>query len=120
MDKKELEARTKKFAVAAFKFAENLPRSLGNDIISRQLIRSASSVAANYRAVNRAKSEADFLNKLKTVQEESDETLFWLEYIAALEINVNQKNLAELTSEGNQILSIMTAAIITLINKKKK
>lgn len=118
MNKKELEARTKTFAIAVFKFAENLPNSRGTDIVARQLIRSSSSVAANYRSVNRAKSDADFLNKLKIVQEEADETLFWLEFIFGLDFKINKAVLAELTSECNQLLSIVTASIITLINKK--
>jgi four helix bundle protein len=120
MDKKELEARTKKFGIAAFKFAEGLPKTRGSDIIAKQLIRSATSVSANYRAVNRAKSDADFLNKLKIVQEEADETLFWLEFIAGLELSADKRVLADLTSESNQILSIITASIITILNKKNK
>jgi four helix bundle protein len=118
MNKKELETRTKTFAIATYKFAEHLPSSRGTDILARQLIRSSSSVAANYRSVNRAKSDADFLNKLKIVQEEADETLFWLEFIFGLDFKINKEVLAELTSECNQILSIITASIITLINKK--
>jgi four helix bundle protein len=118
MDKKELESRTKTFAILSYKFAEKLPRTLGSEIIARQLIRSSSSVAANYRSVNRAKSDADFLNKLKIVQEEADETLYWLQFIEGLELEVNIKNLAELINECNQLLSIVTASIITLLNKK--
>ncbi len=73
MDKVQLQNRTKSFAVRVFKMVEKLPKSKGTEVIAYQLIKSSSSVAANYRAVCRAKSKADFINKLKIVEEESDE-----------------------------------------------
>jgi four helix bundle protein len=120
MNKKELEDRTKTFAVRVYKFAEDLPQTRGADIIAKQIIRASSSVASNYRAVNRAKSDADFLNKLKIVQEEADETLFWLEYIAAVGLHVDKVILQSLASECNQLISIITASIITIIQRKNK
>lgn len=116
----DLKLRTRKFAVQVFKFAEKLPRSIGNDIVSKQVIRSSSSIAANYRSVNRAKSQADFINKLVIVQEETDETLFWLEFISDLEILKNKTELTSLSNECEQILSIITKSIITSKNKFKK
>ncbi len=73
MDKVQLQNRTKSFAVRVFKMVEKLPKSKGTEIIAYQLIKASSSVAANYRAVCRAKSKADFINKLKIVEEEADE-----------------------------------------------
>jgi len=74
MDEKTFKARTKKLAVAIIKQVDKLPRSLATDIIAKQLIRSGTSIGANYRAACRAKSTPDMINKLKIVEEESDET----------------------------------------------
>ena len=114
----DLKLRTKKFAVQVFRFVEKFPKTTGNNIIAKQIIRSSSSCAANYRSVNRAKSTADFINKLIIVQEEADETLFWLEFITELEIATNKTELTALTNECDQILSIITKSIITSKNKK--
>lgn len=76
MMKKEIKARTKNLAILIFKFIEKIPKSKSVDVISYQLLKYSSSVAANYRAACRAKSNQDFLNKLKIVNEESEETLF--------------------------------------------
>ena len=84
-----------------------------------QLIRSSSSVGANYRASQRAKSTADFINKLKIVEEEADESNFFLEII--LEINKNQELTTEIESllkEGNEILAIIVASIKTTRNNQ--
>ncbi|HNW69190.1 MAG TPA: four helix bundle protein [Bacteroidales bacterium] len=116
----DLKLRTRKFAIQVFRFAEKMPRTIGNDIVSKQIIRSSSSVAANYRSVNRAKSQADFINKLVIVQKEADETLFWLEFISDLEIITNKLELTSLMNESEQILSIITKSIITSKNKFKK
>jgi four helix bundle protein len=92
MTKEELKKRTKLFAIRVFKFINTLPKSKSIDVVTYQILKSSSSVAANYRAVCRGKSGADFLNKLKIVDEEADETLFWLEFIDDLEINVIRTN----------------------------
>ncbi len=97
---------------------ENLPKSKGTEVIAYQLIKSSSSVAANYRAVCRAKSKADFINKLKIVEEESDESLFWLEFIADLEI-IHNKLLKDLIKESNELVSIFAAALKTSKAKYK-
>lgn len=81
MDEKIFKARTKKHAVAIIKLVDKLPRSLASDAISRQVIRSGTSIGANYRAACRAKSTADMVNKTKIVEEESDETQYWLEIL---------------------------------------
>ncbi|MFZ6001384.1 MAG: four helix bundle protein [Bacteroidota bacterium] len=78
MNKLELTKRTREFAVRVFRMVEQFPQTPASKVITYQLLRSSSSVAANYRAVNRAKSSPDFVNKMKTVLEEADESNFWL------------------------------------------
>lgn len=86
----DLKTRTKKFAVDCFRFCKTVPRSRELDAWVRQLIRSSSSVGANYRASQRAKSAADFINKLKIVEEEVDESIYWLELF--IEVRENDLN----------------------------
>lgn len=81
MDEKTFKVRTKKLAVAIIKQVDKLPRSLAADVIARQLIRSGTSIGADYRAACRAKSTPDMINKMKIVEEESDETEYWLELL---------------------------------------
>ena len=119
MTKEELKTRTKKFAIHIFKFIEKLPENKSVDVISRQLLRAASSVAANYRSACRGKSDADFLNKLKIVDEEADETLFWLEFINELEVKCDYNELKNLMKEANEIVSIFSAAIRTIKSRKQ-
>ncbi|MFA4853155.1 MAG: four helix bundle protein [Bacteroidales bacterium] len=104
--------RTKNFAIRVFKFVEKLPKSKGADVIIYQLLKAASSVAANHRATVRAKSKADFINKLTIVQEECDESLFWLEFIKELEL-ISDKELDWLIKEANELTAIFTASLIT-------
>src|SRR5437764_12042607 len=80
----DLRQRTKKFALEIIRYCRTLPRGEEFSIIKYQLIKSATSTAANYRATQRAKSKADFINKMGTVEEEADESLFWLECIKEL------------------------------------
>lgn len=117
MDKEELKTRTKKFAVRVFKFLLSVEKCKEMDVITRQLLRSASSVAANYRATCRGKSNADFLNKLKVVDEEADESLYWLELIDELNINCDKIELQSLMKEANELVSIFSASIKTLKSK---
>jgi four helix bundle protein len=92
-----LKFRTKQFAVMVITFCRTLPKDEEFSIIKKQLIRSATSTAANYRAVCRARSDAEFFAKLSIVVEEADETLFWLELINDLGINKNEQCLNEAT-----------------------
>lgn len=113
MTKEELKARTKKFAIDSARLVLSLPYNIVNKNYSDQLNRAASSVGANYRAALRAKSTADFINKLKIVEEELDESLFFLELI--VEINPSFKNKVDVFyKEGNEILSIIVASLNTL------
>ncbi|MBL7887962.1 MAG: four helix bundle protein [Bacteroidia bacterium] len=117
MTKEQLKQRTKNFAIQIFKFVDSLPKSKGVDVITYQILKSSSSVAANYRAVCKGKSGADFLNKLKVVDEEADETMFWLEFIKELEIKCDIQELDKLIKEANELVSIFSASIKTMKSK---
>lgn len=117
MTKEELKNRTKTFALNIFKFLMSIEKNKAVDVISFQLFKSSSSVAANYRAVCRGKSTADFLNKLKVVDEEADESLFWLEFIQGLEIECDKIELEKLIKEANELVSIFSAGIKTIKEK---
>src|SRR5262245_25283515 len=98
---------------------EALPQSRAADVIGRQILRSATSVGANYRAACRAKSPADIINKLKIVEEEADETLFWQELLIEAEL-VSEARLADLMTETDEILAMTVASIKTLRTKHHK
>ena len=117
MDEKTFKARTKKLAVAIIKQVDKLPRSLSTDVIVKQLIRSGTSIGANYRAACRAKSTADMINKMKIVEEESDETGYWLELLVEAEI-IPQNQIATIYKEADEILAMTVASIKTLRNRK--
>ena len=78
MAKDDLKERTEQFSLRVMNLVENLPQGKSMSVISNQILRSATSVGANYRSARRAKSKRDFINKLKIVEEEADETLYWL------------------------------------------
>ena len=112
-----LKLRTKNFAVEIVKYYRNLPKTEEAKIIGKQLLRSATSVAANYRAVCRARSDAEFFAKLSIVIEEADETLLWLEIIIESEL-INDDKTKQLYQEALEILSIMAASRKTMkLNK---
>lgn len=114
----DLKSRTKKFAVDCWRFCAKLPKSREFDAWARQLIRCSSSVGANYRASQRAKSTSDFINKLKIVEEEVDESVYWLElFIEVLpeyEIEINV-----LKNEASELLAITVASILTARKNRK-
>lgn len=85
MNAEQLRNRTKRVSPEVFRLAAALPHGRESDVLVRQIIRSSSSVAANYRAACKARSKADFVNKIGIVEEEADETLFWLEFLIDLE-----------------------------------
>lgn len=117
MDKQVFQQRTKKLAVRIIKMSEVLPKSWAAEVIGKQVIRCASSVGSNYRAASRAKSTADMINKLKIVEEEADETLFWLELLVESEL-VAESKLKELMKETDEILAMTVASINTLRGRK--
>jgi four helix bundle protein len=117
MDEKTFKARTKKLAVTIIKQMDKLPPSRAADAVARQIIRSGTSIGANYRAACRAKSTPDMINKMKIVEEESDETMYWLEILAEAGL-VPQEQVADAYKETNEILAMTVASIKTLRNRK--
>jgi len=114
MDKFQMQRKTKLFAIDVWRLCQKLPHTREFNSIAGQLIRSSTSVAANYRASCRAKSRADFINKLKIVEEEADESQFFLEFI--LEVQSDETLISELNrliKEADEILSIVVASIKT-------
>jgi four helix bundle protein len=112
MDSGELKSRTKALAVSAIRFVEGLSRYPASDVIGKQLIRSATSVAANYRAACRARSKADFANKMGVIEEEADETLFWLEMLIECK-KAKSEDLKPIMDEAEQLLRIVAASRMT-------
>jgi four helix bundle protein len=122
MAAQDLKDRTFFFAVAVSNLTSVLPYNIINKEHFRQIIRSSASIGANYRAARRAKSNADFLNKLKIVEEEADETLYFLELLSALNPEY-QEIINPLLKEGTEILKIIVASINTVrlkISQTKK
>ena len=112
MNPSELKQRTKAYGKRVIKLIESLPKNTTSSVIGRQLLRSATSVGANYRAVCRAKSRADFIAKLSIVEEECDESLYWLEIL----VETNQIKpilVSGLMKEGEEILAIVVASAKT-------
>jgi four helix bundle protein len=105
----ELKHRTKAFAIRIVKLFRSLPKTEEARIIGRQVLRSGTSVAANYRAVCRARSKAEFISKIGVVVEEADETVFWLEMLVETKIVTAQK-MADLLKEANELLAIFAAS----------
>jgi len=112
MNEAELKRRTFEMGLRTLKLCEALPKGRSGDAIARQLVRSATSVGANYRAACRAKSRKDFVAKLAVVEEECDETLYWLEIIESAEL-MPPPRLAALKQEAEEILRIVVASIRT-------
>ena len=117
MDEKTFKTRTKKLAVEIIKQVDKLPRSLAADVIARQLVRSGTSIGANYRAACRSKSIPDMINKLKIVEEESDETTYWFEILVEAGI-LQREQVSGPYKEANEILAMTVASIKTLRNRK--
>ncbi len=112
----DMKARTKRFSLNILSLIELLPNNRTFNIIHNQLGRAALSVGANYRVVSRAKSTNDFINKLKIVEEECDECMFFLEILLE-KTNVEKESIEILHNEANEILSIVVAMIIKARNK---
>ncbi len=118
MPAKDLKLRTFRFAVEVGKLVQSLPFNILNRHYFGQITRSSSSTAANYRAAQRAKSDADFLNKLKIVEEEADETVFFLELLLVFNAEY-EKPIQDLIDEGTEILKMIVASINTMRSKTK-
>jgi len=114
MNPEDMKARTRAFALRVIRLAESLPNAPTAKVIRNQMLRCGPSVGANYRAACRAKSKPDFVSKMGTVEEEADETIYWMELLIDAEI-VKRPRIADLLDEADQILSI----VITSIKKAK-
>ena len=113
----ELKARTKTFALRIIKLTRAIPKiDDAGRVIAKQIVRSGISVAANYRASCRARSRAEFISKIGTVEEEADETALWLELLIESEI-IPAKKLATLLEEANVLTAIMAASRKTASGK---
>lgn len=119
MKKPDLLERTQNFGVRIMNLVEHLPSTKSSNVIANQLMRSAFSIGANYRAVQRAKSSRDFINKLKIVEEETDETLFWLELIEKGKIFPSGR-IRNVKLEARELLSIFVASIKTAKSNQAK
>ena len=109
METEELKRRTKEFGLRVIKLVEQLPRSKTADVIGQQLLRSATSVGANYRAACRARSQADFVSKICVVEEEADESAYWLELPEAAKI-VSEAEISSLLKEADELTAIFVAS----------
>ena len=112
----DLKTRTFNFAVEVGKLISELPYNSINKAYSAQLIRCSSSVGANYRAAKRAKSDADFINKLKIVEEEADETMYFLELLKIFNESLSEK-IEALIKEADELLRIIVKSITTTREK---
>ena len=112
MNSIELKKRTKDFALSIIRLLESLPPVKTSDVIGRQLLRSATSVGANYRAACRARSKAEFLSKISIVEEEADESLYWLELLQESHL-LSDSVLQPFLKEADELTAIFTAASIT-------
>ena len=109
--------RTKAYALRVIHVVESLPNTQTGWVIGNQLLRSGTSVGANYRAAARAKSRADFVSKMGTVEEESDESLYWMELLMESGL-VDGGRLTDLMAEGNEILAMVVSSIRTTRAKR--
>jgi four helix bundle protein len=112
MTREEMKLRTKAYANRIVKLCSALPANWIAQTLGKQLLRSGTSVGANYRAVCRAKSNSDFINKLRIVEEECDESLFWMELLVENKF-VKASRLSGLIREANEILAIVVASAKT-------
>lgn len=112
MTTEELKERIRRFGIRVLKMSDHLPKSYSASVISRQITRSASSAGAYYRAACRSKSSRDFINKMKIVEEELDETEYWLGMIGDMEFLPNNR-LTDLKKEVHELLSIIVKSLKT-------
>jgi four helix bundle protein len=109
----EFKLRTKQFALRVIRLVQSLPQNGTTNVVGRQLLRAGTSVGANYRAACRAKSTADMIAKLGIVEEEADETSYWLELLVESKV-MSQAEVADLLQEANEITAMTVSSIKTL------
>lgn len=113
----DLKGRTTQFSLRIIRLVRALPADKVADVIGKQLLRSGTSVRANYRAACRAKSQADFINKIHIAEEETDESIFWMELLIEGKI-VDETLLKDLMKEASELLVIFSASAITARKNK--
>ena len=119
MDKEQFKERTQSFALRVINLVEALPKDqTTSQVIGKQLLRSGTSVGANYRAACRAKSTAELITKLNITLEEADESLYWMELIVKAKL-VDSNKLQSLMQEANEIVSMLVSSLKTLRSKPK-
>ena len=106
---KQLEDRTKKFAISIIKMSSSLPTSIEGKVIKNQVTRSGTSIGTNYREANRSRSKADFINRLKIFESETSETSYWLEIISEMGW-ANNGSIKSILKESNELLAIYSSA----------
>jgi four helix bundle protein len=111
-DADQLKLRSKQFALRILKLCDSLPKGTSSRAVANQLVRSGTSIGANYRAVCRARSRAEFIAKIGIVVEEADETVYWLDLLADSGM-VKKERLDDLQREGNELLAIFSASQLT-------
>ena len=116
MTELELKARLRTFGIRIVKMVDNMPNTISSMAIAKQIVRSGTSPAANYRAACLAKSDKDFINKLKMVEEELDETVHWLDMIIACNI-LPEDRVNNLFIESQELLKIISSSILTMKQK---
>ncbi|MGI9105896.1 MAG: four helix bundle protein [Pyrinomonadaceae bacterium] len=117
MNADEMKQRTRAFALRVIRLVEALPKTKTDDVVGKQLLRCGTSVGANYRASCRAKSPADFIAKMGIVEEEADETIYWIEMLIESGL-VEKDRVAGLPDEANQIVAIVVSSIKTARSHK--
>ncbi len=110
MNSEDFKRRTKAFGIGVWGILSRVPQTSTAQIPGRQLLRASASIGANYRAACRARSVADFVAKMKIVEEECDESLYWMEFLVDAGI-FKSESLEMLTREGNEILAMVVASI---------
>ena len=113
MTNEQLKVRTKIFSIMVVNLAEKMPNTVSTRVVLNQIVKSATSVGANYRAVCRARSDKEFVAKMNIVLEEADETLFWLEIIIDKEW-INKIEVQEIWKEGNELTAIFVSSLKTI------
>ena len=117
MDADDLKQRTRTYALRIIRLVEALPQGRTAEVIGKQLLRCGTSVGANYRASCRAKSSADFIAKMGIVEEESDESIYWIELLVETGL-VKKSRVSDLLDEANQLVAIIVSSIRTARGKK--
>ena len=115
----KLKKRTKKFAVDVIKFCDSLKQIKASSVVTYQIVKSATSTGANYRAACRARSSNEFYSKMSIVVEEIDETEYWLEVIRDAKLSTDLKETTRLLNEANELVKIMSKAKSTASDNKK-